>query len=63
MPSPEHCRRILFRRIWFRGLRKDSTKIDDWLKRIAPSHSLRKWYSYGPKKWIEFKKQYWLGLR
>ncbi len=45
--------------MWPRGLRKKGAKIDEWLKDIAPSPELRKWYSHDPKKWIEFRKRYW----
>ncbi len=61
-PSPEDGKRILVERLWPRGLRKENAKIDEWLKEIAPSPELRKWYSHDPKKWVEFKKKYWSEL-
>jgi uncharacterized protein YeaO (DUF488 family) len=54
--------RILIDRLWPRGLSKDKVKIDLWLKDIAPSTSLRKWFSHDEKKWDEFKKKYFKEL-
>jgi uncharacterized protein YeaO (DUF488 family) len=48
--------RILVDRLWPRGLTK--TEVDLWLKEIAPSAELRKWFAYEPKKWPEFRKRY-----
>jgi uncharacterized protein YeaO (DUF488 family) len=50
--------RILVDRLWPRGLSKDSARVDLWLKDIAPSDKLRKWFSHDPKKWPEFDKKY-----
>ncbi len=50
--------RILVDRIWPRGLTKEKAKIDLWLKDIAPSNELRKWFNHEPEKWLEFKKRY-----
>jgi uncharacterized protein YeaO (DUF488 family) len=58
MPARGEGFRILVDRLWARGLSKDKGKIDLWLKDIAPSHDLRKWYADDPKKWIEFKNKY-----
>lgn len=54
--------RILIDRLWPRGLNKDGVKIDLWLKDIAPSNELRKWFSHDPDKWVEFKKRYFAEL-
>ena len=54
--------RILVDRIWPRGLRKDKVKADLWLKDIAPSNSLRKWFAHDEKKWDEFKRRYFMEL-
>lgn len=54
--------RILVDRLWPRGLRKDKAKIDLWLKDIAPSTSLRKWFSHDERRWHEFKSQYFKEL-
>jgi uncharacterized protein YeaO (DUF488 family) len=54
--------RILIDRLWPRGLSKDKVKIDLWLKDIAPSTMLRKWFSHDEKKWDEFKFRYFKEL-
>ena len=54
----EDGKRILVDRLWPRGLRKAEVKVDLWLKEIAPSTALRKWFSHEPSKWEEFKKRY-----
>ena len=61
-PEPDDGKRILVDRLWPRGLRKDAAKIDVWLKDVAPSPELRKWYSHDQTKWVEFKKRYWSEL-
>lgn len=50
--------RILVDRIWPRGLSKDKAQLDDWLKDLAPSSDLRKWYSHDPDKFEEFSRRY-----
>lgn len=57
-PSPEDGRRVLVDKLWPRGLTKERARIDEWLKELAPSTELRKWYSHDPAKWKEFKKRY-----
>ena len=54
--------RILVDRLWPRGISKEKSKIDLWLKEIAPSNDLRKWYNHEPEKWDEFKKKYFKEL-
>lgn len=61
--SEEDGFRVLIDRLWPRGLSKESAQIDSWLKDIAPSDNLRKWFSHDPKKWIEFKRRYHEELR
>mgnify|MGYP001626371337 FL=1 len=56
--SKEDGYRILIDRLWPRGLTKEKAHIDLWLKEIAPSDSLRKWFSHDPSKFEEFKKRY-----
>jgi uncharacterized protein YeaO (DUF488 family) len=56
--SKEDGFRILVDRLWPRGMSKDKVKVDLWLKEVAPSDDLRKWFSHDPKKWQEFKKRY-----
>lgn len=50
--------RILIDRLWPRGISKENAHIDLWLKEIAPSTELRKWFNHDPEKWEEFKKLY-----
>lgn len=57
-PQREDGKRILVDRLWPRGLTKAKACIDLWLKDIAPSHELRKWFAHDPKKWAEFKRRY-----
>jgi uncharacterized protein YeaO (DUF488 family) len=61
--SPEDGMRILVERLWPRGVTKARAKIDLWLKDIAPSAELRKWFVHDPVKSEEFKKRYWDELR
>ena len=50
--------RILVERLWPRGIAKDKTQIDLWLKDISPSPELREWYSHDIAKWKEFQRRY-----
>ncbi len=50
--------RILVDRLWPRGLTKKDAKVDLWLKEIAPSNELRKWFGHEREKWPMFKKRY-----
>ena len=50
--------RILVERLWPRGIRKEALKLNGWLKEIAPSTELRKWFSHDPAKWREFQRRY-----
>ena len=50
--------RILIDRLWPRGVSKEAAKVDEWLKEIAPSDKLRKWFNHDSKKWNEFKRKY-----
>jgi len=49
---------VLVDRLWPRGLRKDETKIDHWLKDVAPSAELRQWFGHDPARWDEFRRRY-----
>jgi uncharacterized protein YeaO (DUF488 family) len=50
--------RVLVDRLWPRGMKKEAVKIDLWMKEVAPSDVLRKWFAHEPKKWPEFQKKY-----
>lgn len=57
-PSRDDGKRILVDRLWPRGIKRGDAKIDEWLKDIAPSNELRRWFSHEPSKWQEFKAKY-----
>ncbi|HEY4343218.1 MAG TPA: DUF488 domain-containing protein [Parvibaculum sp.] len=57
-PSTDDGFRILVDRLWPRGLKRDTAKIDLWLKEIAPSADLRNWFGHDPELWTEFRKRY-----
>ncbi|HSV11000.1 MAG TPA: DUF488 domain-containing protein [Hanamia sp.] len=57
-PDPKDGFRILVDRLWPRGLTKEKAAADLWLKDIAPSTELRKWFNHDPDKWKEFQKKY-----
>jgi len=50
--------RFLVDRIWPRGVKKEDLQIDDWIKEVAPSTELRKWFGHDPEKWAEFQQRY-----
>jgi len=54
--------RILVDRLWPRGLTKEKAQVEEWMKDIAPSDELRKWFSHDPKKWETFKTRYYKEL-
>ncbi len=57
-PEEADGRRVLVDRLWARGLSKEKAKVDVWLKEIAPSTDLRRWYGHDPEKWSDFKVRY-----
>jgi len=57
-PAPEDVERILVERLWPRGVSKERAAIDLWMKEIAPSAELRKWFSHDLAKWEEFVERY-----
>jgi uncharacterized protein YeaO (DUF488 family) len=61
-PSPDDGYRILVERLWPRGLKKADAALDLWLKDIAPSPELRRWFSHDPARWEEFCRRYWAEL-
>jgi uncharacterized protein YeaO (DUF488 family) len=50
--------RVLVDRLWPRGLKREQAAFDEWLKSIAPSNELRKWYGHRPERWTEFAERY-----
>jgi uncharacterized protein YeaO (DUF488 family) len=57
-PEIEDGTRILVDRLWPRGLTKEKAKVDLWLKDVAPSTELRKWFAHDPARWAEFRSRY-----
>ena len=56
--SPQDGFRVLVERLWPRGITKEQAAVDLWLKEIAPSTELRKWFGHDPAKWPEFRDRY-----
>ena len=57
-PAPEDGYRILIDRLWPRGVSKEEAALDDWMKDVAPSTELRKWFGHDPVRWPEFRRRY-----
>ncbi len=57
-PQPDDGFRVLVERLWPRGLTKSEAHLDLWLKEIAPSPELRKWFNHDPARWDEFTRRY-----
>ena len=57
-PSKEDGYRVLVDRLWPRGMSKEKAHVDLWLRDIAPSNELRKWFNHEPQKWTGFKERY-----
>ncbi len=56
--EPSDGRRVLVDRLWPRGLRKDAAELDEWLRDVAPSAELRRWYGHDPQRFAEFAERY-----
>ncbi len=61
-PSKEDGIRILVERLWPRGIKKTSLRLDFWEKEVAPSDGLRKWFGHDPARWQEFRRRYFAEL-
>jgi uncharacterized protein YeaO (DUF488 family) len=61
-PNATDGARFLVERLWPRGIKKTSLKLDAWLKDVAPSTELRKWFMHDPSKWNEFRRRYFAEL-
>ena len=57
-PSPHDGTRVLVDRLWPRGVKKADAGISQWMKEIAPSNELRKWFANDPERWEEFRRRY-----
>ena len=62
-PAPDDGTRILVDRLWPRGVKKTDAAIDRWLKDIAPSAELRRWFGHRPERWPEFRRRYLAELK
>ncbi|MFF6829110.1 DUF488 family protein [Streptomyces longwoodensis] len=61
--SPVDGKRVLVDRVWPRGMRKEDAHLDEWLREVAPSSDLRKWYAHEPSRFTEFRRRYLAELR
>jgi uncharacterized protein YeaO (DUF488 family) len=61
-PGPDDGARLLVDRLWPRGIKKARLQLAGWLKEIAPSDALRKWFDHDPAKWGEFQRRYFAQL-
>jgi uncharacterized protein YeaO (DUF488 family) len=61
-PAPEDGARFLVERLWPRGMKKADVPMDDWLKDVAPSDALRRWFAHDPTKWETFQHRYFTEL-
>ncbi|MBZ9808955.1 DUF488 domain-containing protein [Mesorhizobium sp. BR1-1-9] len=57
-PAPDDGQRVLVDRVWPRGVSKEHAALALWLKDVAPSDELRKWFGHEPARWAEFQKRY-----
>ena len=61
---PDHAdgARFLVERLWPRGMKKEALQLDGWLKEVAPSDALRRWFGHDPARWEEFQRRYFAEL-
>ena len=57
-PAADDGERILVDRLWPRGISKEKAAFDEWMKEVAPTSELRKWFDHRPERWDEFKERY-----
>lgn len=57
-PAPQDGRRVLVDRLWPRGLTKAKAHVDEWLRDVAPSDELRRWFAHDPARWQDFRVRY-----
>lgn len=62
-PSSDDGTRILVERLWPRGVSKERAALDAWMKEVAPTPDLRRWYGHEPERWPEFRERYLRELR
>ena len=56
--APDDGTRFLVERLWPRGIKKTDLQVEAWLKDVAPSDALRRWFAHDPKKWPGFRRRY-----
>ncbi len=61
-PTRNDGYRVLVDRVWPRGVSKEALRIDDWIRDVAPSTALRKWFDHDPARWEEFQRRYFREL-
>lgn len=61
-PDPDDGIRILVDRLWPRGMKKENLNLDEWIRDVAPSDALRRWFAHDPAKWDGFYRRYSLEL-
>ena len=61
-PAPDDGARVLVDRVWPRGLTRAAVHLDEWMKDIAPSTQLRRWYGHQPERFTEFRRRYLIEL-
>lgn len=61
-PAKSDGARFLVDRLWPRGLKKEALQLDGWVKEVAPSDALRRWFRHDPKNWQEFRSRYFAEL-
>jgi uncharacterized protein YeaO (DUF488 family) len=62
-PAPADGARVLVDRLWPRGVSRERAALDEWMKEIAPSDALRRWFGHDPARWGEFRRRYAEELR
>lgn len=60
--TPAKGKKFIVERLWPRGIKKQDLEFDEWLKEVAPSTELRKWFSHDPAKYAEFRRKYFKEL-
>jgi uncharacterized protein YeaO (DUF488 family) len=60
--APDGRFRVLVDRLWPRGVKKEDLKLDAWMKELAPSAELRRWFNHDPQRWEEFRKRFFKEL-
>jgi uncharacterized protein YeaO (DUF488 family) len=62
-PQADDGDRVLVDRVWPRGCTKEQAKLHEWMKDVAPSTELRRWFAHKPERWAQFRERYLLELK